>query len=66
MRKLNYGEIQEVIKLEDRCGMNTLLQEIFAAPYKGIDVFEVEDGMEYVIKEGTTLLVDQGETDGVL
>ena len=62
MRKLNYGEIQEIIKFEDRCGVNNLLQEIFAAPYKGIDVFEVEDGGDYVIKEGTTLLMDNGET----
>lgn len=29
-RQLTYDEIRDIIKEEDRCGVNTLLQEVFA------------------------------------
>ena len=50
-------EIHEQIEMEDRCGVNTLLQEIFSHEHaeKGLDV--IDDGKEIKVITGTTFNV---------
>ena len=58
MKKLTYKEINKEIEIEDKCGVNNLLQEIFSSEFAetGIDVIIKKDGRYKVIK-GTTLKV---------
>lgn len=57
MKKLTMKKIYEVIETEDKCGVNNLLQEIFAHPHadKGLDV--IENGIDYQVISGTTFKV---------
>ena len=57
-KKLTMKQIEEIIELENRCGIDNLLQEIFSSNHaeKGIDIFENEKGY-YVIKKGTTFKI---------
>ena len=58
MHKLTLKDIHEIIEFEDECGVQNLIQEIFAHPNasKGLDVTEDEHG-NYEVVEGTTLTV---------
>jgi len=56
--KLTMKQIEEIIELENRCGVDNLIQEIFSSEHveEGIDIFEDEKGY-YLIKKGTTFKV---------
>lgn len=61
MNKLTMKEIQEIIDLEDQCGVNNLLQEIFSSEYsEGMDVIEDEHGNYQVVK-GDTLTTKESK-----
>ncbi len=57
-KKLTIEEIHKEIDMEDKCGVNSLLQDIFSSEYAetGIDIIIDEKGYCEVIK-GTTLKV---------
>lgn len=58
MKKLTLKEIHEEIYFEDKCGVNNLLQNIFASEFAetGIDVIVNKKGYCEVVK-GTTLKI---------
>jgi len=57
-KKLTIEEIHKEIEIEDKCGVNNLLQEIFSSEFSetGIDVIINKTGYCEVVK-GTTLKV---------
>ena len=48
-------EINDIIEFEDRCGVNTLLQEIFSYNGKRVNVFKILDDkgcmLDYEVEE---------------
>jgi hypothetical protein len=58
MDRLTLKDINDIIRCEDECGVQNLIQEIFAHPNaeKGLDVIEDEHG-NYEVVSGTTLKI---------
>jgi uncharacterized membrane protein YvbJ len=60
-RKLTVEEIHKEVEMEDKCGVNSLLQEMFSSEFaeSGIDVIINKEGYCEVVK-GTTLKIEKG------
>ena len=57
MKKLSIKEINKVIECEDRCGVNTLLQEILSSEFAKMGIDVIDDEKNYNVVKGTTLKV---------
>lgn len=60
MKKLTLKEIHDEITFEDKCGVNSLLQDIFASTFDCIDVVVIDDNGNIEVIEGTTMKIKPG------